>query len=385
MNQFNINITSEVGNLECVIVHTPGQEVENMTPENVERALYSDILNLAILKKEYEEFKAVLNKYAQTFEIKDLLIEILKNEKTKENLITNIFENEAIEENKDFLLTMDTKQLATILIEGLKMKKDTLTKFLNKDFFSITPLHNMLYTRDISIIFHKYAIPGQMANKVRLRESKIMEAIFKHHPLFNTTIVTPKSEERHQKKITYEGGDILIARKDITLIGMSARTSSYGIDFIISHLLLDKEKHHIIVQELPTNLESFIHLDMVFTFLSQNECMVFEPLILRPNKYRTIHICIEQGKVKKIETVDNILSILKELGMDLRPVFCGGVNTHIQEREQWHSGANFFALSPGKVIGYKRNIQTMETLNKNGFEMNRIKRYYFRENTTFGI
>ena len=40
-----------------------------------------------------------------------------------------------------------------------------------------------------------------------------------------------------------------------------------------------------------------------------------------------------------------------------------------QEREQWHSGVNFLALAPGKVIGYERNVHTLEELNNNGFEI----------------
>ena len=367
--KINVSITSEIGQLEGVIVHTSGLEVENMTPENVERALYSDILNLSFLKKEYAEFKSVLDKHTKTFEVRELLATVLKDEKVKFNLIAEIFEKEAIEDNQDFLIQMEEQQLSTLLIEGLKMKKDTLTKFLNEDFFSLNPLHNLLYTRDISIAFHRHVLTGQMANKVRAREAKIMETIFNFHPLFNTTIVSPRNKVSSPEKVTYEGGDILIARQDITLIGMGARTSSQGIDFIVSQLLLNKKRHHIIVQELPTNLESYIHLDMVFTLLSQTECMVFEPLILHPNRFRTIHICIENGKVNKIETVDNILSILKTLGMDLKPVFCGGTDTHIQEREQWHSGANFFALAPEKIIGYERNIHTIEALNQNGFEV----------------
>jgi len=67
---------------------------------------------------------------------------------------------------------------------------------------------------------------------------------------------------------------------------------------------------------------------------------------------------------------ENMVSALKNLGMDLKPVFCGGKkDLWTQEREQWHSGANFFAIGPGKVIGYERNTSTIEELNKNGFEV----------------
>jgi arginine deiminase len=60
--------------------------------------------------------------------------------------------------------------------------------------------------------------------------------------------------------------------------------------------------------------------------------------------------------------------------MDLKPIICGGTkDLWIQEREQWHSGANFFAVGPGKVIGYGRNVYTMEEMNKNGYEILQAK------------
>jgi arginine deiminase len=131
-----------------------------------------------------------------------------------------------------------------------------------------------------------------------------------------------------------------------------------------------KVQRHIIVQELPYTPESFIHLDMVFTFLDRNQCMVYEPLILHPTRYLTIHINIYNGRVKSIREVENITTILKELGMDMETLYCGGRrDSMIQEREQWHSGANFFAIAPGKVIGYGRNVNTIEEMNRNGFEV----------------
>ena len=41
----------------------------------------------------------------------------------------------------------------------------------------------------------------------------------------------------------------------------------------------------------------------------------------------------------------------------------------IQEREQWHSGANFFAVAPGQLIGYNRNVHTLEGLSEDGYEI----------------
>ena len=76
------------------------------------------------------------------------------------------------------------------------------------------------------------------------------------------------------------------------------------------------------------------------------------------------------GKVVNIKNENNLLQALKKLGMELKPIYCGGTKEPWnQEREQWHSGANFFAVGPGKVVGYARNIYTMEEMNKNGFDI----------------
>jgi arginine deiminase len=125
---------------------------------------------------------------------------------------------------------------------------------------------------------------------------------------------------------------------------------------------------HIIVQQLPSTPESFIHLDMVFTLLDSNCCMAYEQVIMQTHHFDTVHIHIEGGKVVSIQEEDNLVTALARLGMDLEPVFCGGsTDKWFQEREQWHSGANFFAMSPGQVIGYGRNTHTIEALDKAGF------------------
>ncbi|MFO7791270.1 MAG: arginine deiminase family protein, partial [Bacteroidales bacterium] len=166
-----------------------------------------------------------------------------------------------------------------------------------------------------------------------------------------------------------EGGDVLVARNDVLLIGSSTRTTSQGIDYLLHRLRERKEHMHIIVQELPYSPESFIHLDMVFTFLDKHKCMVYKPLIFKPNRYQTVHISIENGNVNFNEE-ENLLTALKKLGIDIEPVICGGTSdSWIQQREQWHSGANFFTFEPGKVIGYERNNYTIDELNKHGFEV----------------
>ncbi|MCG6185990.1 arginine deiminase [Maribellus maritimus] len=368
------SINSEIGKLEGVVVHTPGAEVENMTPENAERALYSDILNLSIASREYAQMIGVLRKTTQVLEVKKLLSDILKNDTCKEQLLKDVCVHEQIPGLADELLQHKEEDLAALLTEGLILEKNNLTNYLNNERFLLRPLHNLFFTRDSAMGMNQSMLIGKMANPVRERETLIMEAIFKNHPVFETQVVNPlnnKSSILKSAQIKIEGGDFQVARPDVFVIGTGMRTSTQGIDFIIEHIKQQKkEPHHIIVQELPSTPESFIHLDMIFTFLDVDTCMAYDPVIFGTSRFRTIHIQIENGKVIKIGEEANIPSALRKLGIDLKSVSCGGKeDLWVQEREQWHSGANFFALAPGKVIGYERNVHTVEELNKNGFEV----------------
>ena len=374
-----VNVQSEIGKLNGVILHTPGEEVENMTPENAERALYSDILNLSIARKEYKQLSEVLGKITKTYQVKDLLTNILKDDAIKLEVLNRIEKIEPFIAEvtpkgsiKDQLLDEDAEDLARLLIEGVEMKRDTLTKFLNKDWYDLRPLHNFFFTRDASMSMYNEVLIGRMANAVRDREAIIMQSIFDFTPGFNTKTLNLATTPDPLRKLTIEGGDVQIARDDILVIGNGTRTSTRAIDALMYNFINRNEDkvQHILVQELPHSPESFIHLDMVFTFLDKNKCMVYEPLIMSPGNYQTVHIKIQHGKLISIRREKTLLHALKKLGMDLEPVYCGGEDeTWNMEREQWHSGANFFCVAPGKVLGYARNNYTVEDMNNAGFEI----------------
>jgi arginine deiminase len=197
-----------------------------------------------------------------------------------------------------------------------------------------------------------------------------MEAIFDYHPMFTTTTVNPYREKELPQQTRIEGGDVLVARDDVFLIGIGSRTSTQGVDLLLDRIRKVGEKRYVIVQELPHSPESFIHLDMVFTFLNTNECMLYEPVILKTNRLQTVLITIDNGKVASIREQRDLLAALQSLGFELEPLYCGGrKDPWSQEREQWHSGANFFAIAPGKVIGYARNVHTIDELSQHGYDV----------------
>ena len=347
----NVNIASEFGKLEAVIIHTPGLEVEEMTPETAKRALYSDILNLSVAREEYSQLKGVLDRVAHCLEVTDLLADILKNENIKHRLLRDICAQENAIDILQGLRELSAKELARQLIQGVPINRNNLTRYLSHERFSLWPLHNFLFTR----------------------EALIMEAIFNDHPLIQTHTINYKKPDNisTDERLTIEGGDFLMAREDVLIIGTGIRTTTQGIDFVLEKIKTKKEKvQHILVQELPESPESFIHLDMVFTLLDRDTCMVYEPLIMHTSRFHTIHMKVENGEVTQISEEENLLKGLEKMNISLKPLYCGGrKDLWIQEREQWHSGANFFAIAPGQVIGYERNVNTVDELSQNGFEV----------------
>ena len=285
-----LNVQSETGKLEAVLLHYPGAEVENMTPKNARRALYSDILNLSIAQKEYEQLYGVLNKHSKVFVIKDLLIELLKDNKHKKELLKKICSTENVMNYFDFLMQLTAKELARVLIEGLPSKIDSLTEFLKDDFYALLPLYNFYFTRDACATIGNNLLVCNMANKVRTRESFIVNSIFSNNTLFDSSIIDASNFVGDgTMPTTIEGGDILIVNKDIIVIGNGSRTTSQAIDSLITTLCKNKSgEKHIIVQQLPHSPESFIHLDMVFTLLDNNSAMVYKPLILEDKDRKSV-------------------------------------------------------------------------------------------------
>lgn len=369
-----IQIYSEIEDLKGVILHPPGPEVENMTPKNAERALYSDILNLAVARREYNQLECLLQHLVPTYRVMDLLKDVLRSDEIREKIVKKACYHEGHPKLIGHLLDLNEIQLAKQLVQGVPLERNTLSGYLSNEHYSLRPLHNFFFTRDAAVALGDRVLISKMANKVRDREALIMQAIFDYHPRFRVQTVHPDEDLTKWEEISFEGGDLLIAAENITLVGLGSRTSSKGIDFLVKMLAGRREKHHILVQELPSSPESFIHLDMTFTLLDKDSCMVYEPLILKSNKYQTIQIDLDNGKVHSIRNVDNLVSALSALGMDLKPSFCGGrKDTMTQEREQWHSGANFFAVGPGKLIGYNRNVHTLENLHQSGYEIIKAK------------
>lgn len=363
-DRINVNLNSEIGKLQHVVIHTPGFELEKITPENAHTYLFSDILNMQIAQNEHKYFKKVLQKIAKVHEVVDLLTDILKSDNIKSELVDKICEVENIATIASYLKSLPAEKLSRQLIEGVSLK-DISNE--NSTEFALKPVPNLFFMRDASFAMFDNILISNMATQVRARECMILETIYNCHPLFNTKVINPVTNYNIQGFGTIEGGDVQIIRDDVVISGLSARTNKYGIEALVEHLKTKKGVKHLFFQELPLTPESFIHLDMVFTMLDVDKCMIYEPVIFN-SAFKTFHITID-GEKAIVEETANLLAGFKKIGIDLEPIACGNGNNDWAAREQWHSGCNFFCLEPGKFIGYERNQHTLHALDKAGFNI----------------
>ena len=361
--KISVQLYSEIGRLNAVLLHTPGPEIEAMTPQNAQEALYSDILNHNIVTDEYRFFRGVFEKCTRAFQVRDLLAEILAEPAVAEQLVRQSCAIDGCDFLIDELLSHSPAQLAVELIEGFCYRDGIDPQSFAKDRYLLKPLYNLFFTRDAASCVHDRALIHTMAFRVRERESLIYRSIFEKFFQADTFCAQEACATAHT-----EGGDVQIVRNDLLCVGNGIRTNREGIDYLMrahSHL----GKFSIIAQQLPHHPESFIHLDMVFTFLGPHTCMAYEPLLRKSGIFSgmpTTLITMDNGKISYQEYPD-ILQALHSQGVDLEPVICGGSDEWMQQREQWHSGANFFALGEDHIIGYRRNSHTIEALDKAGF------------------
>lgn len=354
-------VESEIGKLEYVMLHAPGKEIEHMTPENAHKFLFSDILNYREALQNYKDFEGTLKRVANVVYFKDLLIDVLKKDEVRNRILSSVLERENLKFMGDLLAELSVEDLATVLIEGY----DNASL---KERYIFPPIPNLFFTRDASFTMYHNVMISKMATTVRDRETIILDAIFNNSSLIDVETVHPIERFAPNGIGRVEGGDVEIARHDIILSGCGARTSQEGINAMLEHLRQLGGKRHLITQELPLEPESFIHLDMVFTLLDRDRCMAFKPVIMS-DMFKTTHYEVDGYKYTNITEEKNLIEALDKLGMHLEPIFCGGGDEYYGPREQWHSGANFFAFAPGKVLGYARNYHTIEALGNNGFEV----------------
>ncbi len=366
--RISIELNSEIGPLETVLVHTPGQEIENMTPQTAAEVLYDDILNLELARSEHQQLTSVLSKVACVVQLRTLLEEVLEQGRVREPLVAELCRLFDCPEVRSDLLDLDSERLAGRLIEGTPKKPRSLETFLDPSRYAIPPLPNAFFTRDATMCLNDRIIIGSMAYRVRVAEALLLKAIFKYHSDISSAGFYFDGTDRGDTEITIEGGDLLVIRRDLVVIGYSERTSVAGVDALMRSIATQGPVTDFVVVEIPKT-RATIHLDMIFTLVDSGKCVVFPPLITGRRRSRAFHCHFENGDTTSITEYPGVLDALADQGLELQPISCGGEDLFNQEREQWASGANFFAFAPGRILGYAHNTHTLDSLAAAGFRV----------------
>jgi len=355
----NINVSSEIGHLNGVIVHTPGHEVSLVNPELKDELLFDDIIFEEDARGEHldmlEVFKIAMPKDGQVLEIVDLFSETINHEDARAYFIEQLikeFPEENLSVIEKELLSLDPAELLTFSIQGT-LKGSTE--------FNLLPSPNLLFTRDLAAVVGNNILVSRAATKTRLRESLMMETLVTFHPLFETV---KKNAIRISGNQSIEGGDVLVESDKLVLIGMSERTSFTGL-MKAADGLLNHGVETVLAVDIPKQRAS-MHLDTIFTFASENECIAFPPAILE--QHDNVVALHKSGDKIVAESKSSLQNALNEFSeKEYAFIKCGGEDRTSQYREQWTDGANVFALAPGIIVGYERNTKTFNTLVDHGY------------------
>ena len=361
MSDQRVRVTSEIGALRSVICHTPGEELLAVTPNTKDDFLYDDIIDLESARYEHNQFKAILSRFTDVHEVRDLLGDIIDMPEARSFLIERVMDVARSEPLGRTLQELPGHELVSMFIEGREVDEGPLARVLNLDSYALPPLPNLFFTRDAAMVVADGVIVGSMRYSVRWTEEILMKSLFTFHPrLQNTGLIYDGSEER-RVGYTIEGGDVHVLRPDTVIMGLSQRSSPGAFDAIAEELAENHGIEHIIVLVLPTD-RAMIHLDMVFTMVDRTHAVVFPPAFVGPDRYAVLYH--RTGKRGGVREMPNLFAALREVDLPLEPIFCGGERRTYQEREQWSSGCNFVTVRPGVVIGYNRNERTYAEMEK---------------------
>ncbi|MFQ5690232.1 MAG: arginine deiminase family protein [Gemmatimonadota bacterium] len=353
-----VRITSEIGRLRSVMCHEPGPELSVVTPENQDNYLFDDLLDLEESVSEHRRFRTVLERFAEVYEVAQLLRETLASEEARAYLLEH-----AGDALRKWSEGAEAGELCRLFIEGEQAEisrsgKESLAVLVNEAGYLLPPLPNLFFTRDAAVVIGEQLLISAMRHEVRWTEELIMRTLFGfHRGLTNRGLLYDGTRER-RLNTSIEGGDIHILRPDLLLLGRSERTSAAGIDTLARQLFDRTGVRDVVVVLLPRQRSS-IHLDMVFTMIDRGLCCVYPPHFEGPTRLPVVHVSESRHEVR--ETSD-LFTALADLGMRLDSVRCGGCSRTAQEREQWGSGCNMFAVGPGQLVAYDRNDYTLREL-----------------------
>ena len=378
-----IRVRSEVAPLKKVLLHRPGRELLNLTPERLPEMLFDDIPYLRVARQEHDAFASALRTCgAEVVYLEDMMTEVLSlHPELVRPFLYQWLEEGNIRTRKwqDKLFDHLTerfqgKELVEKTMEGITLKEmGGASNYSLEDMIAppddliVAPMPNLYFTRDPFASVGNGVFINRMHYPTRRRETIYASYIFNYHPDYRGSV--PRYYDRNNHA-SIEGGDILNLSEETLAIGISERTSPDAIEVAAKNLFSSKESRirRILAFDIP-NSRAFMHLDTVFTQVDVNKYTV-HPGILGPlTVYEITKGKDGELKIKRIDSkLEKILE--KYTGVpDVQLIRCGGDDMITAAREQWNDGSNTLCVAPGKIIVYQRNEVTNEILRAEGLEV----------------
>lgn len=380
-----IHVTSEIGKLKTVMLHRPGREIENITPDSMYRLLFDDIPYLPIAQEEHDYFAQTLRDQGiEVLYFEKLAAEALADQDVKEEFVDRMVAESGYAAGlihdvlKEYLLAMNTQDMVNKIFEGVRREEIDLPHMTLRQAaedtewpFVMDPMPNAYFTRDPQASIGDGLSINRMTFPARQRESLITEYIIKHHPRFagQVNVWRDRNHETH-----IEGGDELVLSDHVFAIGISQRTTADAIEDIAKNLFKKSNYDTVIAIKIPHN-HAMMHLDTVFTMIDYDKFTV-HPAILDENGHVDNWV-LHPGKDGEItmEHHTDIKEVLKKAlnkdDIDLIPT--GNGDPIIAAREQWNDGSNTLAIAPGEVVTYNRNYVSNDLLRKHGILVHEVR------------
>ncbi|MBR5754259.1 MAG: arginine deiminase [Erysipelotrichaceae bacterium] len=384
-----IHVTSEIKPLKKVLLHRPGKELLNLTPDRLQELLFDDIPFLKVAQEEHDAFAQVLrDNGVEVVYLEDLMTEVLEqNPKLIEPFLYQWLEEGNIKtkrwQDKLYKYMTDNfhgKELVLKTMEGITLKEigDSAKKYSLQDRVApdddliVDPMPNLYFQRDPfasvgdGVFLHKMHYP------TRNRETIYADYIFRYHPDFAGLIKRYYDRDMHA---SIEGGDVFNLTDTVLAIGISQRTSPDAIEMVARNLFNDPDCkiRTVLAFKIPAT-RAFMHLDTVFTRIDVDKYTV-HPAIIGPLEVYEITPTTRSDANPDdlhIERLENTLEEILEkyTGVDnVELIYCGGDDMIAAAREQWNDGSNTLCIAPGTIVCYERNDVTNAILREKGLNV----------------
>ena len=384
-----INVRSEIGPLKKVLLHRPGNELLNLTPDSLSRLLFDDIPFLPDAQAEHDEFARALKENGiEVVYLEDLMASVLELSGDIEDKFIRQFIYEAgitTPKYKNLVYSYlksfnNKKELVLKTMEGIKLeeisraKRDvekSLVDLVSEESdFLADPMPNLYFTRDPFASAGNGVILNKMYSVTRNRETIYAEYIFNYHPDFKD-----KLDKYYDRYLPYhiEGGDVLNLNSHTLAVGISQRTEAAAIDELAKNCFKDPncKIDTILAFNIPES-RAFMHLDTVFTQID------YDKFTYHPGIMDTLQVFeITEGDIPDSDEDLNVTEVNgsleeileKYLGREIELIPCAGGEKISSEREQWNDGTNTLCIAPGVVVVYDRNNITNNILREHGIKV----------------